>query len=423
MNKSTHIYQVKNPNSKTNKGGYTIDHKRCYPCHCRNCDKDFRGSASNKAFCSEECEHQYRAKNHINLGKCLTCQKELTLNQLKKNVRFCNNSCATTYNNAQRTDEENERIREICRNSQKNIMSNVEYVKQITKKRKETISNWSEERKSQHKEILSKNTKIQFENESLDDKVKRYQKMSDTFKKKNIKDNLDKLNDIDFIKDNFIENNTFNVVKCAIFFNTSLTKIHKLKQKLWNLDVKDNFSMRESYWYNKLGQKKYLEYNDIKFIKNNFIKKNEKGDDYFDTKSCCEYFNIAESTINQRKREIWNINLSGVPFTIKTSFPEIKLFEDLKKDFPDFVITKNNWDILINPKTNRKLEIDILIKDKDGSIICGVEYNGTGFHSKDNPEKENFKSRLCEEKGFKLFHIWATSKNEDLENLYSFLRD
>ena len=57
MNKSTDIYTVKNSNSKTNKGGYKIDHKRYYPCHCNNCDKDFIGSSSNKAFCSEECEY------------------------------------------------------------------------------------------------------------------------------------------------------------------------------------------------------------------------------------------------------------------------------------------------------------------------------------------------------------------------------
>ena len=97
MNKSTHIYQVKNPNSKTNKGGYKIDHKRDYPCHCKNCDEDFRGSSSNKAFCSEECEYEYRSKEHINQGKCLTCQKELTLKQLKRSSKFCKISCSTIY--------------------------------------------------------------------------------------------------------------------------------------------------------------------------------------------------------------------------------------------------------------------------------------------------------------------------------------
>ena len=80
-----------------NTGGYKIDHKRDYPCHCKNCDKDFRGASSNKAFCSEECEYEYRSKEHINQGKCLTCQKELTFKQLKNNRKFCNNSCATTY--------------------------------------------------------------------------------------------------------------------------------------------------------------------------------------------------------------------------------------------------------------------------------------------------------------------------------------
>ena len=56
MNKSTDIYTVKNPNSKTNKGGYKIDHKREYTWHSKNRDKDFRESASNKAFCYEEKE-------------------------------------------------------------------------------------------------------------------------------------------------------------------------------------------------------------------------------------------------------------------------------------------------------------------------------------------------------------------------------
>ena len=146
-----------------NTGGYKIDHKRDYPCHCKNCDKDFRGSSSNKAFCSEECEYEYHSKEHINQGKCLTCQKELTLKQLKKGTKFCNISCSSTYNNAQRTDEENARIAEICRQSQKQIMSNAEEIEQRTKKRLETISNWSEERKLQHQETLSRNAKKQFE--------------------------------------------------------------------------------------------------------------------------------------------------------------------------------------------------------------------------------------------------------------------
>ena len=96
---------------------------------------------------------------------------------------------------------------------------------------------------------------------------------------------------------------------------------------------------------------------------------------------------------------------------------------DHKRDYPDFVITKNNWDILINPKTNRKLEIDILIKDKDGNIICGIEYNGERFHNKNNSEKENYKSRLCEEKGIKLFHVWYDTKEKDIEILYDFLKN
>lgn len=141
MNKSTDIYAVKNPDSKTNKGGYKIDRKRDYPCHCKNCNKDFRGSSSTKAFCSEECEYEFRSREHINQGKCLICQKELTFKQLKSSRKFCSTSCAATYNNAQRTDEENARIAEICRQSQKQIMSD----------RKEGIIS---ETKTKHKTII-----------------------------------------------------------------------------------------------------------------------------------------------------------------------------------------------------------------------------------------------------------------------------
>ena len=356
MNKSTDIYTVKNPNSKTNKGGYKIDHKRDYPCHCKNCDKDFRGSASNKAFCSEECEYKYHSKEHINQGKCLTCQKELTFKQLKNNRKFCNISCSSTYNNAQRTDEENARIAEICRQSQKQIMSNAEEIERRTKKRLETISDWSEERKQQLQETRSKNAKIQFENESLEDKTKRYNKSKETARKNKIN-----------------------------------------------------------------NEEKYQEYINKDFIEKNFIVYSGSGRKYLNIKGLCEYFNVSKNSIQADKIKLWNLNLRD--YSVKTSYPETKIFDQLKIDFPDFIITQSNWDILINPKTNRKLEIDILIKDKDGNIICGVEYNGERFHNKNNPEKENYKSFLCEEKGFKLFHIWTSSKNEDLENLYSFLRN
>lgn len=344
MNKSTHIYTVKNPNSKTNKGGYKIDHKRDYPCHCKNCDKDFRGSSINKVFCSEECEYEFRSKEHINQGKCLTCQKELTLKQLKRSSKFCNISCSTIYNNAQRTDEDNARIAEICRQSQKQIMSNAEEIERRAKKRLEAISNWSEERKLQYKETLSRNAKKQFE------------------------------------------------------------------------------KVRETTRKNKINnEEKYQEYINKDFIEKNFIIYSKSGRKYLNIKGLCEYFNVSKHTIQADKIKLWNLNLRD--YSAKTSYPETQIFDQLTIDFPDYIITQNNWDILINPKTNRKLEIDILIKDKDGNIICGVEYNGERFHNKNNPEKENYKSFLCEEKGFKLFHIWTSSKNEDLENLYSFLRN
>ena len=35
--------------------------------------------------------------------------------------------------------------------------------------------------------------------------------------------------------------------------------------------------------------------------------------------------------------------------------------------------------------------------------------------------KENLKSELCNKQGFKLFHIWEDTENEDLHNVFEYL--
>ena len=64
---------MRNENSKTNKGGYTISKKRVYPCVCSNCNKNFDGPANGTKFCSEECKLESRIKEHPNKGLCLQC--------------------------------------------------------------------------------------------------------------------------------------------------------------------------------------------------------------------------------------------------------------------------------------------------------------------------------------------------------------
>ena len=115
---------MRNENSKTNKGGYTISKKRVYPCICTNCNKKFDGPANGTKFCSDKCKLEFRIKEHPNNGLCLQCNAKIDEKKLLLNgSKFCSNSCSSKYNNAHRSQEEKERIAEICRQSQKQIMS------------------------------------------------------------------------------------------------------------------------------------------------------------------------------------------------------------------------------------------------------------------------------------------------------------
>ena len=178
---------MRNENSKTNPGGYTIAKKRVYPCVCSNCNKNFDGPANGTKFCSEECKLESRIKEHPNNGLCLQCNAKIDEKKLLLNgSKFCSNSCSSKYNNAHRTQEEKERIANICRDSQTKIMNNLseEDMKKRTAKANKTKSEWSEERKQEHSKLLSENAKRQFEKETPEEKKLRYSKVSNTLNSK-----------------------------------------------------------------------------------------------------------------------------------------------------------------------------------------------------------------------------------------------
>ena len=177
---------MRNENSKTNKGGYTITKKRVYPCICSNCNKNFDGPANGTMFCSDECKLESRIKEHPNKGLCLQCNAKIDDKKLLNKSKFCSNSCATKYYNAHRSQEEKERIVNICRDSQTKIMNSLseEDMKKRTAKASKTKSEWSEERKQEHSKLLSENAKRQFEKETLEEKELRYSKVSNTLNSK-----------------------------------------------------------------------------------------------------------------------------------------------------------------------------------------------------------------------------------------------
>ena len=102
------------------------------------------------------------------------------------------------------------------------------------------------------------------------------------------------------------------------------------------------------------------------------------------------------------------------------SSKEKSLLLKLQDKYPELTFIENCRKIIRNPENNAPLEIDILIKQGD-AIICGVEYNGTYWHDKENPVKEELKTQLCAEKGVKLFHIWEDDEEIGIKEVLEFL--
>ena len=92
----------------------------------------------------------------------------------------------------------------------------------------------------------------------------------------------------------------------------------------------------------------------------------------------------------------------------------------LKSLFPQYTYVSGDRNTLTNPSTKKSLEIDILILKED-KIVCGVEYDGGYWHSREDQSREELKTRLCEEKGFRLFHIWYDNLENDLYVVLEFL--
>ena len=401
---------MRNENSKTNPGGYTITKKRVYPCICSNCNKNFDGPANGTKFCSDECKLEFRIKEHPNKGLCLQCNAKIDKKKLLLNgSKFCSNSCSSKYNNAHRSQEEKERIANICRDSQTKIMNNLseEDMKKRTTKASKTKSEWSEERKQEHSKLLSENAKRQFEKETPEEKKLRYSKVSNTL---NSKSEEEKEKISQKIKDSYYS-------KTEEEKNLIKEKIRKTREN-YTEEQKESFSKKcsentKELWKNrteeqkreiseKISQQRYNLFLDripnsenfnVDYIKENFI---EKG--FFKIKEFAEYFDITYEWAMQTKNKL-GITEPNKRLKTKT---QTKLFIDIPSENKIL-----NYRKLIFPQ-----EVDIYLPD----IKLAIEYDGLMFHSQGKSKYSIFKgvsknyhldkTNLVESEGAQLFHIF-----------------
>ena len=132
-----------------------------------------------------------------------------------------------------------------------------------------------------------------------------------------------------------------------------------------------------------------------------------------------EYFGISDMNNAKVILQKWGLTVE-LSFGYHSS-KEKSLLLKLKKIHPELTYIENCRKIIRNPENNAPLELDIVIKNGD-DIVCCVEYNGTHWHDKENPFKEERKTRLCAEKGIKLFHIWEDDEEIGIIELEEFIK-
>ena len=127
---------------------------------------------------------------------------------------------------------------------------------------------------------------------------------------------------------------------------------------------------------------------------------------------CSDYFDVSASLINERKRDVWNIKVKNKTKLTNFSSKEKEVYTFLKEEFPSFDFKWRehlNKEIFIHPTNKRiSLECDILVF-KENSMIAGVEYNGSYWHSDKFPDTiKRDKEKELQAKyipGFKLFQV------------------
>ena len=130
-----------------------------------------------------------------------------------------------------------------------------------------------------------------------------------------------------------------------------------------------------------------------------------------------EYFNISHNDNALKKLKEFGLECEKF---FNVSEAEVSILHMLIDKFPELTFESNVRGLIVNPETNGNLELDIVVK-KDNTIICAIEYNGIYWHDKENPVKEELKTRLCEKLGFPLFHIWEDTESEDFAKVVEFL--
>lgn len=110
--------------------------------------------------------------------------------------------------------------------------------------------------------------------------------------------------------------------------------------------------------------------------------------------------NVSYDVI-RKKYSDWNLHES-YPLRKYRSTPEIEITHNIESYYSGVVIL--NTRRIIHP-----YELDLYLPE----INLAIEFNGNYYHNKLDTTREDFKTKLCEDKNIQLLHIWEDDWNKD----------
>ena len=227
-------------------------------------------------------------------------------------------------------------------------------------------------------------------------------------------------------------------------------KIRKINlNKYWKEMSKEERSLRNKNLINKIKETKLKRYGDENYNNSEQISKTYK--EHYNINNPASNWNhiSAENLAIIRDKEKFKQYILSIPlderciYTIARGLniarsycsnllnkyqiyedPEVKIHRNISKpqlDLQEYISSICDFDIIINTKKIiTPYELDIYIPEKQ----VAIEYNGNYYHTTNNVDKKTHykKSKLCEEKGIRLIHIfeyeWENERQRPiLENI------
>ena len=400
-----------------------------YRVKCKTCLELFESIAPTK---NQECpvckDKIYQNALKVCKGLCLYCGKEIPVSRLQKGRVTCNNlSCCVKYTHSKRDEDSKKEINSKISNSVKNTFANKSPEEKEQYSRKMSIIN---KEIGSRPEVKEKHSKAMREYYSMEEnRLKQSKILSEVWSSEKMREersrqskeywskeeNRQKQSKIQ--KKRFEDPNQREKISASIRENLKNVECRVKKlyiEKLYCIDHLDPVTDRDiiEEFYSLSPEEIYYRHTkrlDLEYLKEKVFTNGE-----YDYRKARVHFTLSVSTEYALRAE------NGLEIQTSSSFEELSVLNYIKSLFPQYTYVSGDRSILTNPSTRKSLEIDILILKED-KIVCGVEYNGGHWHSREDQSREELKTRLCEEKGFRLFHVWYDNLENDLYAVLEFL--